>query len=246
MSSKHLQGGANLISRKDEMTNVLGFSAPLSSDPLEAKKLSLSSFFKPDKARYEIGVELGFSQARQPKTLYKRFYEEEPYRESPDYLYTQEYKLWVEASLSSKVKIGSEISNTNRSSFRPDVRGAKLLSKIALNDRMFTSLSFAQFKENENQDPLDDQGYFELSYSELGFDFEPVFDLLVGLSYAYIKESEKAAAHGGENRDLKSDQYGFALTKQTVYQDLGIKASIVRSELGEIQRLFGGTITWRI
>ncbi|MFK7825091.1 MAG: hypothetical protein AB8G05_13125 [Oligoflexales bacterium] len=245
-TSEHLQGGLNLIYRKADLTNILGYSAPMSSDPLEAKKLSFSSSLKSNKAHYDLGIELSFSQAKQPKTLYRRFYEDEPYRQSPDFLYTQEYKLWFETSLTSKIKIGGEISNTNRSKFRPDVRGVKLMGRVALNDRIFTNLSIAQFKENESQEPLDDQGYFTLSYSELGFDFEPIFDLLVGLSYAYIKEIEEVATHGGENRELYSDQYGFALTHQSVFQDLGVKASIIRSEVGEIQRLFGGSITWRI
>ena len=244
--SEHIQGGINLIYRDSEQTNILSFTAPLSSDPLESKKIGLSTMWQPDAGRYVLGFELGFSQTKQPKTLYRRYYEDEPYRQSPNHLYTQEYKVWLEASLNSRLKLGSEVSNTNRSGFRPDVLGLKLLGKIALHDRMYASASIGQFKESGKQEPLDGQGYFELRYSELGFDFEPVFDLNVGLSYSYIMEYEKAAAHGGETRDLKSDQYGLALTNQGIFQDIGVKASVIRSEIGEIQRLFGGSITWRI
>ena len=244
--SEHIQGTVNLIYRKDDLTGSVGYTAPLSDDPLESKKISINTSVKPNAGRYAVGIELGFSQAKQPKTLYKRYFEDEPYRESPDYLYTQEYKLWLEASLNSWIKVGSELSNTNRSGFRPDVRGIKLLSKIALNDRIFASGSIGQFKENDRQDPLDSQGYFEMKYSEIGLDFEPIFDTVIGLSYSYILEDEKAAAHGGETRDLKSDQYGIALTHQGVLHTLGVKSSVIRSEIGEIQRLFGGNITWRI
>lgn len=244
--AQHVQGDLKLIYQKNDLIHLLQFSVPASKDPLETKKIGAITRLRPDAGRYEIGLELGLSKAKQPKTLYRRFYEDEPYIESPAFLLTQEYKLWLEASVSSRLKVASEISNTRRLNIRPDVRGIRILGKLALSDRIFANVNIAQFKEHEKQEPLDGQGYFKFRYSELGLDFEPIFDMLVGITYALIFESESVAPNSGQNRELASDQYGFALNYHGVFQQLGFNASIIRSELGEIQRLFGGNITWNI
>jgi len=227
-------------------THQLLLNIPLNDSDFSRRALATSHQFISPSRLYTLGYSFEASRAEIFPALIKRWGGENPLRKTPDAMYMHRHVVTGEGVVSSRLKLGTELSYVNRSGFRPEVWGTGLKGRYALSDRIYLGAGASYMRESRRDDPYDDQGYFSLGTTRMELSFEPVFDLLMSFAYTYIRESEVAAPHAGSDRTLRSDQYGFSLAYSLAGAQMNVASSFLRSEEGELQRQYSGGMLWTL
>lgn len=246
-SSESLDAQINGTWQKHDYYFQLGVGGqPDQSGLFARRELLVQSGYLANEGLWDLFVKAKFQAQTIPGTLYQFKGQSEDFRQSPDRAYLQEWTLSMSRALAERVKSGIDLIHVNRSGFRPDVNGLRLKTGFALSDTLFSTVVLSDLRDQRNQQPKDDQGFFTMRSSELIVSYEPVWDWIISVSYGYIQESEVEAEKAGQNRNQKSDQYGMALYRNGLPSQLKLNASVIRTEFGEIQRQLGGSLQWML
>ena len=149
-------------------------------------------------------------------------------------------------AINSKVKLGGQLRLTDHHSYRPSSLQARAAVKYALKSWAFLGFSAQHATDiNEKTEPLDGSGFYQWTALQSEASFEPMLDLILSASYAWILEHETSA---GNTRTAKlgADQVG--LKAQYTFSQITVDAggSVLWHSTKARRAAFQGGVTWTL
>lgn len=221
----------------------LAWSGHVSASPFASQRASLTLSEALEARTTVLALELAAGVSKQPDSAYidSGFVT----RDRPTLLHSSRVEARVTQALTERLKTEGAIYTGTRPEDRPRHWGLRLQQGYALTERHFLRLDLEHARELTNRPLLDEKGYFTLSSAELGATYEPWFDFLATLTYAYVVETEQDPR--SERRStLGSDQYGLGLKLTRRDWTFELKSAYRRTNLEASGFLLGGNISWSI
>ena len=153
--------------------------------------------------------------------------------------------LSIEQHLHKNLKIGLEGQYVHHNEIRSDTIAIKPSIYTALTSRAFANVRYEFYKDIKNHTPVDGRGYLDMQVYHIGLTLEPVYDLLVSLSYDMIVEREENIIRRKIEK-VGADQFGLGFMKIGEEIDLSFKGAVTNSSTYALGYQIEGGMTWRL
>ncbi len=226
----------------DDHSFVIDLSSHLTDSPYRQNTISTEYSFALFNKTTILGFQIGYSQQNQPKSYY--LYEFETVAR-PTQINSSTYSQFIEQVFSSSWKTRFEISLSRRIEDRPQNYGFLLKNIWALSDRSFIGLDIDHTYEDTNQTLTQAElGYFKQTGGTLSFTYEPIYDLLMSLSYGINTEYESAIDNKQIIRKIASDQYGLGLEYDQGSFIVHFKGQYIKTNTKTYAHFISGGLEW--
>ncbi|MEZ4750901.1 MAG: hypothetical protein R3B54_09855 [Bdellovibrionota bacterium] len=156
-----------------------------------------------------------------------------------------EMKLLGEQTLSSKWKVGAEVSLSQRLEERPPHVAIAIKQSYALTSRIFANLQFNYASELRSVSLKDERGYFRNLGGQVGLTVEPWYDVLISAGYGILLEDEEDP-RTGRWVQVAGDQYALGLRYRLARLEFRIEAAHVRTNT-RVENVSGsGGVRWTL
>jgi hypothetical protein len=147
--------------------------------------------------------------------------------------------------LSSKWKMRNQVGISRRLEERPLNVSASTRQAVALTDRLFSELVLSYADESRSQALQNERGYFR-AYSVRGaLTAEPLYDLLVTLSYGVFWEREQDP-RSNRHVQVAADQYGLGISFAPSDWEAHLQGAYTAANTGIRQLSFTGSFMWKM
>lgn len=128
----------------------------------------------------------------------------------PTTLYEKTATLAVEQTLTELDKVKMSLGFKDQTKERPQNYSIGTRWAHAFSDRLYGKLGYTFARERQNVPLKNERGYFTKHIAETEATIEPIYDLLVSVSYDMIVEDEKDPRMGIKKR-VGADQFGLGV-----------------------------------
>lgn len=218
-------------------------TATLSSSPFPAQ--SGSAFYERALASQTSRIRLQGSWAKQGQPV--DYYTDSNFstQQRPVEVNASALRLSLEQLMSERWKVGFEVSTGIRIEDRPRNWGAEIKQAYALTDYWFIQLRGGGAFEPQNQNLKNERGYFDIAYGELQATYEPIYDLLITLSYGLVVEHE-ALPVARSTSQVGSDQFGMEVSYRWGEFDFRLLGSYRLTNLPSRDLGISGEVAWNL
>lgn len=147
--------------------------------------------------------------------------------------------------LTDRWKMFVDLSTARRIEERPRNIGITLGHAYALSNRVSLQVKAARFEELRSDPLLNERGYFNLTSGEFAVGVEPIYDLLVTLSYGLTVEREYDPSTQAETQ-VATDQFGLGLRYTLRSYEIRIQGGLGATNTTYQTLNFSGGVVWRI
>lgn len=190
-----------------------------------------------------VGLTLNYAKLNQPESYFTNL--DFSARKRPTTVNALSSMAHYEQILSSQLKVRTEIGVGQRIEDRPIHWSASSELGYALSDTVFSRIRLTYARELESQALKDERGYFRNMSARASITTEPLYDLLVSLSYTLLFEKESNPVNERVVQ-VASDQYGLGIRYSSgpMQLDFGGSYSVTNAETNDYQ--LSGGVTWEI
>ena len=215
----------------------------LSESPFTQSRASISytrSFFNQTTA---VSLSATYLNQAQPKS----FYFDSNFRllQRPLNIYGNELVLSADQVFTENWKGRWSLTTAERQNERPRNWGTSVVQAYALTDRLFSELRLNYATEGRSQTLLNERGYFDQWGFKTQLSYEPIYDLLLSVSYGQVIERE-SDPRDGTVLQVASDQYGIGVSYQFPTLLISLSTGYIESNTNIYNYTFNGGLTWRI
>ncbi len=223
--------------------NALNFSlfGNINSSPFLQRGGKLSYYRELFKKTTRLGMGHTYFKQNNPESYFTDT--QLQFRKRATRIYGQQTFLSVEQVLNAHWKTRLKTFTGKRKNERPRHYGAELANNVAITDQLFVGLKLKHVKEDRDRELLDERGHFDSSLALGHITFEPIFDLLVNLSYGVGKERELEPLTG-RLVQVGSDIYGVGLNYLLDQFKLEFKGKYTETNTEANDYSVSGGITW--
>ncbi|MDZ4678166.1 MAG: hypothetical protein SGI74_11740 [Oligoflexia bacterium] len=204
--TQEYQGMAHLTLATSSHSANLRVTSSLSDSPFKMQKIDLSfeeGFFNKSTL---LGVEYSYQQQVQPLSYF--IDRDLATKARAVTINTSSIALYYEQIISKKMKNLVKTTSTQRLGERPRNFGIEDRLGYALTRHIYLQGMAGYISEDEQSALHDERGYFNLAKGELAVTYEPIYDLLLSVSYGLLIESEYEPRTDTKTK-VGTDQYGL-------------------------------------
>ncbi|MBF0360941.1 MAG: hypothetical protein HQK49_08010 [Oligoflexia bacterium] len=193
-------------------------------------------------------TKLGFNSIyfwqKEPESYYKKSLVS-PYQRKETNIKAYRLGVFHQQVITAITKTYFEFFTGQRLGDRPFHLGADLQLAQVLLERLFARMELQYIRENRKQELQTERGYFTLLEGSMALTFEPIYDLLLSLSYGISAERELNSRNGKEIQ-VAADHYALALNYPYKKIEYKLQSSFSNTNTNVKNYSVSGGVAWEM